>query len=323
MARFFLKGAALILLIALTGTAIIAFPGAYLHELAAVINKRDMLVSRKPPRLVFMGGSNLLPLNGPALERELNMPVVNMGLYANMPLEDFFDDMAGYLTSGDIVVIVMEYQKLFSEGSNRLDETERIRVEQFMSLLSPGKYALRCIRRGTPFDIGRIWVSLIQLKLKALIKFGTDGKLNVALKPGVPRYDDLFDANGDSKYSFLVLRPLKGVGVIYNSPGPESSERLKHMIEEGKKRGFRVLFSYPPIPESSYNLNRQQIGELERILKKDLPLALINAPADHCYPDGLFADTVNHLQAGGEKIRSRKLAEELKSRIMADKRGGE
>lgn len=323
MARFMIKGAAVALAVILTGTAIIAFPGAYLHELAAVINKRDMLVSRKPPRLVFMGGSNLLTLNSPALERELGMPVVNMGLYVNMPLEDLFDDIARYLAPGDIVVIILEYKKLFYPGGGTLDETERLRVEQFMSLLSPGKYALRCVRRGTPFDIGRIWVSLIQLKLKALIKFGTGGKLDVALRPGVPRYEDLFDANGDSRYSFLVLRPLKDEGVNYPVPGPENSAPLRRMIEEGRKRGFRVLVSYPPIPESSFDLNRRQIGDLERIMRRDIPSALINAPADHRYPDVLFADTVNHLQAGGEKVWSRKLAEALKVRITAARRGGE
>lgn len=307
-----IRGAALALVVILTGTAVIVLPGAYLHELAAIINKRDMLVSRKPPRLILMGGSNLLSLNGPMLERELNMPVVNMGLYANMPLEDYFDDMARYLSSGDIVVIVQEYQNLLAPGAVVLTDTERVRVEQFMFYLSPCKYALRSIGRGAPFDIARIWVNLIQLKLKALIRFGTAGKINVALRPGVPRYDEIFDANGDSRYSFLVIRPLDGEGVKYPGPGPGTIARLRHMMEEGRKRGVRVFVSFPPIPESHFNLNRRQVAALFDIMKRNMPGALINTPADHCYPDGYFADTVNHLNGAGEKVRSRKLAEALK-----------
>jgi hypothetical protein len=317
MVRFLVKGAALALIVVVTGTAVIALPGGYLHELAAIINKRDILVSRKPPRLIFMGGSNLLTLNGPMLERELKIPVVNMGLYAMIPLEDYFDDIARYLSPGDIVVIVQEYQSLINAGSGVMPESDRLRVEQFMFLLSPCKYFIRNIKRGTPFDIARIWVSLIQLKLKAFIKFGTAGKIAEALKPGVPRFDSLFDVNGGSRLSFLVARPLQGEGNTYPEPDPESIACLRQMIEDGTKRGARVYYSFPPTPESNFNLNRRQIAGLFDIMKKNIPGALINSPVDHCYPDGYFADTVNHLQAGSEQIRSRKLAEALKIRIQA------
>jgi hypothetical protein len=315
MTRFIIKGTALALAVMLTGTAIIIMPGGYLHELAAIINKRDMLVSRKPPRLILLGGSNLLSLNGPLLERELNMPVVNMGLFFMIPLEDCFDDITRYFSPGDIVVIVQEYESLIVASNGTIDETERLKVEQFMFLLSPYKYTLRCLKRGAPFDVARMWVSLIQLKLKAFIKFGTAGKIGLALTPGAPRYDQLFDANGDRRSPFLILRPLVGDGEKYPEPGPGNIAHLLRMIEDGKTRGVRVFFSFPPIPESIFNLNRRQLAGLFDIMKKNMPVALINSPADQCYPDGDFADTVCHLISKSEQIRSRKLAEALKNQI--------
>lgn len=320
MVRFFMKGAALLLVIILTGTAIVAFPGAYLHELAAIINKRDMLVSRNPPRLIFIGGSNLLSLDGPMLERELEMPVVNMGLYANIPLVDYFDDIAGYLSHGDIVVIVQEYGPLINRSTERLTASERIGVEQFLFLLSPCKYILRSLERGAPFDTVRIWASLIQLKLKSLIKFAAAGKIGIALRPGVPRYGEVFDANGDYRYPFLVIRPLLE-GAAYSRPDIRSITHLKRMIRTGGERGARVYFSFPPTPGSNFRRNRQQIEGLYVIMQREIPAALLNAPDDHCYPDDYFADTVNHLQPNGEKIRSRKLVEVLKKTIAAARRG--
>ncbi len=323
MARFILKGAALALAIALTGTAIIVLPGGYLHELAAVINKRDILVSRKPPRLIFMGGSNLLSLNGPMLECELKMPVVNMGLYARIPMEDYYEDIARYLAPGDIIVIVQEYLNLLNTGSGIIPEDDRLRVEQFMFLLSPWKYAQRSIRRGTPFDIARIWANLIQLKLKNYIKFGSGGKMAVALKPGVPRFDDLYDANGDSRMSFAVIRPLDGKESIYPEPGPESIGHLRRIINDAEGRGARVFFSFAPFPESCFTLNRRQIGDLHAIMKKYMAASLINSPADHLYPEEYFADTVNHLQSAGEEMRSRKLVEALRAYVGTGRQDAE
>jgi len=93
------------------------------------------------------------------------------------------------------------------------------------------------------------------------------------------------------------------------------------MIRTGGERGARVYFSFPPTPGSNFRRNRQQIEGLYVIMQREIPAALLNAPDDHCYPDDYFADTVNHLQPNGEKIRSRKLVEELTKTIAAARRG--
>ena len=161
MKTFLARSAALALACILTTAALWFAPGNYLHPLSMVINKRDILLSRRPPRVVLMGGSNLLTVRSAVIARETGLPVVNMGVWAGCPVHDVFDLIADDLAPGDVVVVVMEYPVLFVKEYGKDMEKDR-----FSFLLRPGLYSVKYLREGRPLDILRLYFGILQIKVK-------------------------------------------------------------------------------------------------------------------------------------------------------------
>jgi len=83
------------------------------NYLAATVQKHALLEQTATPKLVLTGGSNVpFGIQSPVLEKELGLPVVNMGLVAGMGIDFMLAEIAGSLRAGDAVLLSLEYDRL-------------------------------------------------------------------------------------------------------------------------------------------------------------------------------------------------------------------
>jgi hypothetical protein len=87
------------------------------NYLAATIDKHHRLKSTRSPRIILIGGSNLaFGIKNDILERELGLPVVNMGLNAALGVPFMLREVRSKIQKGDVVVLSLEYDILSGVG---------------------------------------------------------------------------------------------------------------------------------------------------------------------------------------------------------------
>ncbi|MFC1586555.1 hypothetical protein ACFL5V_13490, partial [Fibrobacterota bacterium] len=112
-----------------------AVPANYNHPLAVIINKTDALDNSRPPRVLLMGGSGLYNgIDSPRLERELGMPVFNLGLWAGFKSDFLFPVILPHLGKQDIIVLILEYGYFTSEAARAVTQAE---PRQWLLALDP------------------------------------------------------------------------------------------------------------------------------------------------------------------------------------------
>ncbi len=88
----------------------------------ALIDKHVLLSEPREPKIVIIGGSNVaFGMDSRVLQEELGRPVVNAGLHAGIGLEYMLRDVEGYLSAGDVLVVIPEYDLLTdpAQGGSR------------------------------------------------------------------------------------------------------------------------------------------------------------------------------------------------------------
>src|SRR5688572_21345445 len=72
------------------------------NYLAATIDKHQRLAGTRPPRIIFIGGSNLpFGIKSDMMQKELGRPIVNMGLVAGLGIDFLLKEVAGQVRAGD------------------------------------------------------------------------------------------------------------------------------------------------------------------------------------------------------------------------------
>ena len=290
-------------------------PGQYPHDIAALINKREMLVSKKPPRLLFFGGSSLLTLNSPEIEKRLNYSVCNMGLWGGLSTSRYLDEIKEYLRPGDAVVITQEYgatlDPVFIDYINTNDDSKK-----FLFLMSPGRHIKEYCRSGDLFGAFKIMMQLCQMKTKSQIQNIVTFKFSKIKESGYLYYTDEFNGNGDRLNSFKILRPLDSTGKIFKPYDIKNHLFLNDFYNFAKKRNVKVLFYFSHFPVEEYRLNEKLIMDWRLAMKKLLAFPILNEPSDFAFPREYFADTIYHLNDKGERVRTEMLIRMLEKALL-------
>lgn len=287
-------------------------PGNYLHPLSVVINKRDLLLAKRPPRVILMGGSNLLSMRSAVIAGETGRSVINMGIWAGSPVRDVFELIGPDLARGDTVIVVMEYAVLFTPVYTKNIETDR-----FAFLIRPGHYAKKYLAEGRPLDLVRIFYGIIQIKIKTYLLHAYRGEWRFAADRGSYKYRGSANEYGDRITPSVAIRPLGGRGEIFKSDGRVSLGHLEELHELCRRRGIRMAFCFPPFPREEYERNRDAIASLYRRMKERTRIPVLSEPEDDIYDERFFADTVNHLLPEGEEMRTKNLAGRIKKYLEA------
>jgi len=311
---FLRKCALMAALVVLTGAAVLLFvPPDHEDYLAVVGRKVDLIESVPAPRIVFVGGSNLaFGLDSAKVEAELGRRVVNMGMGFNMGLRFMLDLVEPRLGSGDLVVLVPEYNLFYGllDGDERLIDVLELYPDGYQYIHSK-----------------RQMLNLFE-NLPEHARF----KLTRVLQTmGRPAPDDCvycpraFNEYGDN-VAHLGLPPkdvakLEFLRNTSRGVDHEAIAVVNGFAKKAEQRGARVVMLFPCVPRPHFDQRRGAIDALDAALRKDLDVPLLSTPEDYVFPIERFYDWVYHLDREGRQERTAKVIEQIRP-VVSGSPGG-
>jgi hypothetical protein len=296
-------------------TALVWFmPGTYPHDLAALVNKREMLKAKRHPCMIFIGGSSLLTLKSRLFEKQFHYSVANMSLWGGLGTKEYLEEIKPYLHPGDVVVVTMEYAADIDKDYIHFIHTNE-ESKKFFFLMSPGRHAREYLEKGNYFDLFKVVMELSQIKVTSYIRNLVTGNVRHLFDSGFPNYHKEFDENGDRTKPFTIFRPLNDTGADFSYPDNKNFLFLNDFNEYAKSKKVRMFFYFSPFPIGEYKANEKYISAFYEMMKRMAKFPLLNKPSDFMYPKEYFADTIYHLNQRGEKIRSAALIRMLEKAL--------
>lgn len=302
---FFKKLTFLIVIIGCIFCGILLLIAPYIREkdlfLAASIDKQNRLKTLPTPRLVFIGGSNLIfGIDSKRIEDSLKIPVVNMGLHAGLGLGYMLNEAIDNLKPGDIVLLSTEYY-LSKEGSLKLESQL---IDSNPKALS---YACEDITDYIAIFFSNIQRCISGLFYKALEtvfhKANTD-KIYLRSSFSVEG-DNIAHLNEPSRY---IFKPDLVVKHDYS----EEIVALNEFIHLAKIKKCNVYYFYPNIAKSAYLHQLKSVNEFRDLITKNLDCSILDNSKTIPLPDSLFLDSMYHLTGKGRKIKTDLLIKLLK-----------
>jgi len=281
--------------------------GAYLcrreldpnNYLSVIVDKHKRLESLPSPRLIFIGDSALpFGLDGERIEKELKIPVANMGLHAAFGLSFIFEEIYSDLRPGDIVVAIFHYypsDKEINEGvvCHALDFYPAMYRRLELNYFSKKKLEATCdIKRIRRYLLNRIFRSNPSGEIE--IKGNEFGYRRWAFNEFGDVYDDLYKT---SNVEFLTGSSMK-----FDTGQSETVALLNYYDKIFSEKGAKLLMIYPPHPETNFNNSLAAINEFDKLLRESTKVKLLSKPGDSVYADNYFFNTDYHLTSPGKKL---------------------
>lgn len=286
--------------------------------LSAIIDKHKLLESIKQPRLIFVGGSNLaLGLDSSKIEKELKIPVVNMGLHAGLGLKYMLEDIKSYLKQGDILVIIPEYEHFYSgfgNGDGTLNEALRLypknvkylNFEQYKKLIINFP---QFIRKSLQIDLRNIGEKILNRSLRE------EGNSRKA-----------FNQNGDYIGHLNVKdlnKHIPNTNLIIISKNTKIDNGMISFLNNFKvyatEKSISIYYIFPCIPDGVYKNNKNEIIEFYNYLKSNINITIISNPGNYVFQNDNFFDTVYHLNIFGRAERTKRIVNDLKKVLKISK----
>jgi hypothetical protein len=301
MKKLFLKVLILLLPVIVPAIIIILLPLPSDSYPLASIDKHRLLENTETPRIVLVGGSNLaFGIDSSLVQNAFNIPVINTAVQMGIGLGRMLDDLAPRLNSGDILLIVPEYEH-FESAWNGSDAAYYLIFDahQYRTLLNPHIY-------GFPTGIS----SYLRNKVPAMIRHHPN--LFGHTRYGFNEYGDYVKhLTMENRQFTSPKKPLKNLEVHYLA-------RFFALVDAFTVRGIRVLVSYPSLEEGAFLASETFIGELDAALRSGA-VTVISNPRDYAFPRCYFYDSIYHLNAKGRELRTARLIRDL-ARYLGDAR---
>jgi len=310
MRKFIVRAGILCVLIVGTCVMLFVLPTPYNHDLAPILNKRDLLKTPSDRRIIFVGGSGLGGLECSVIqERCTGIQVVNMGLYAGFGITALLDTIRPYLKRNDIVVIVPEYSVIF----DHYDEHARkwiFALDPFGNLMKLYGGSL-----SGPSLFFKDVFGLLKIKLntvsKAVKEFKRTKDWHELINTGYVHYRIKFNSNGDRLFLFPAFpkEKIEGKKLPLMSPAyqGQSFDAVNEFSRFATEKGAHLFYLFSAYPDEEYSVNKQAIVQFHQRLTKELAMPVLGQPEDFIFPYGYFSDTVNHLTKEGEQLRTERL----------------
>jgi hypothetical protein len=290
------------------------------NYLAAILEKDHLIRTTPSPKMILVGGSNLaFGIDSRMMEDSLGLKVVNMGLYAKLGLRYMLAQVKPYIRSGDIVIVVPEYDQFygkFSEGDNTLNTALLYappdRIPDFVKSYSIVDVVLRPRVENARRSFLEATANLFGVKDKY---FPPDTN-PVYTRHSFNRYGDVVShlgkksKNPDSIY-VKELPPMKD----FNR---RTLDELNDIGDAARDRRAHAYFMFPSYIDRSYNINPAGIDSLRKKLLSKMRIPILGTPRDFVFPANWFFDTRFHLNATGRGPRTVKMIEILKTARKRD-----
>jgi len=284
-------------LIYLIGIFLPVSPGAKKNMLAYKVEKDSMLKNIESPRIIFVGGSNLVfGLNSQMVKDSLEMNPINAGLAASIGLIYMMDDVLPYVRPGDKVVLAPEYQNYFGKfayGGHDL----------FRLLMDVERSGFKKLRPKHWPNLIKSWPVYFRSKFR-LKNYVFDSEHDIYGK-------HIFNKYGDSDFHWNLesrdFSPLYPLNKPLNKSVIDEMVRFNNLISE---KGAELFVTYPACQRESVEINKIQILNLEQVLNKT-ELKILGTPMRYSFPDSLMFGQAYHLSKKGMDIRTRFLINDI------------
>lgn len=258
------------------------------------------------PKVVIIGGSNVMfGIDSSRIQRSTGLPTVNMGVNAGISVNYMLEVVRPWVGRGDVVVLCLEHGLYFKDPLEMTDSTLEVLLHD------PGGYQyLRSVGGFTWSGARRLLTS----NSKVI------GFIDNRVRPLFPRVPqriyrrDSFDELGDlvahvgrpSQHPTASASADEGQAV-----NAEALRVIEDFVAEVRRRGGRVVFSWPSIMKSQYERNRASIETVFAAVRGSRILEPTSSPMDYVFPDELFYDTAWHLTGPGRQLRTERLLKEI------------
>jgi len=307
--KFARKLALFAALFAVAMAIVVHMPTSYSHPLSAIIDKHRLLQHADSPKIVLIGGSGIyFGLDSQSLSEEFGCDVVNMGLFAGFGLRFLFETCEDEIDSGDVVVIIPEYD-MFDEASlGKIESAARL----WLIPISPLLYFRHLDSAGDfVFDISKLIFYKRSTFLKNLIHLKFDVLFKNGLKDFYEKNNEFGDAVVDP-FERLAPEDLEGYGrrLVFELD-EDSWSFFSDFINEINSRGATAILIYQAFPTDEYESNRRAIDMLDRRLSEIEGLIVPSPPSRYVFPYKRFTNTVNHLDSEGLVVRTALVVDDL------------
>lgn len=283
--------------------------------LGALPDKHMSLKNAQSPKIVFVGGSNLsFGLDSRRISEEFQMPVVNMGIHAGIGLRYMMNDVLPYVKKNDVIVLVPEYVFFYSPfyyGNIELisilfdifpEGKQFISIQQWQALTSYVlKYAATKIKNIPNNLINKFKHKSTTIGVYDKHSFNNFGDAYIHWNKASEIVSCSGKCSGKETVNAFVLSDIK---------------EFKNNLH---KKGAELIILPPAYQECSFNNEQYIINQIETQLKES-NLAYLTPPSRYRFADNFIFNTPYHLNKKGVDLRTAKVIEDLRMRILKGKK---
>lgn len=284
-------------LIFVSGMFLPTTPKASKYVLFSKKTKDSLLQNVSSPRIVFIGGSNIVfELNCQLIKDSLNLNPINTGSTATVGLTYMINNTEPYIRKGDIVVLSPEYQHYFGKFAYGNQDMLRMVFDvDFETIKTLNKLQwINLIKKSPSYFASKF-------NYKEYINVRTDPVYNLSI------YNEFGDSvnHWDLKKSEITPDDF--------SKRSFNNRLIKELLDFEKrmiKKGVKIYFTYPGFQSTSFDLNKSKIEKVEKELN-NAGFNLLGTAERYRMPDSLMFDTPYHLIREGVKYRTELLIQDL------------
>jgi hypothetical protein len=285
------------------------------NMLYSLIDKHERLDSIAGPRLIFVGGSNLLfGLDSRMVEEELDLPVVNLGMHAGAGLRFMLNHTEDLVRAGDIVVLSPEYAHFYDRSPSTYDGQDEL-LTMILDVYPEARQDLPLehwllLYRYIPNYVGNKYFSFFRYWLKPKTR---KGKFQVYMRDQLNPWGDVV---GHLQVNNL---PFAAVGEEQFEIDPRVLEHLNRYADAVRAQGAEVYLTPTAYQASSYRNTQATVEAIEQAWRKQVDIDLLGNPWRYRFPDDMCWDSPEHLNRYGRELRTKYLIADLQAALAGQK----
>ncbi|GJM34354.1 MAG: hypothetical protein DHS20C18_33550 [Saprospiraceae bacterium] len=301
MNKFITKivGFSIVLFLVLTvGILLPATPRASKSLLFSKIQKDALLKNVEPPRIIFIGGSNLsFGLNSKMVKDSLGLNPVNTGIHASIGLIFMMNEALPYIRRGDIVVVAPEYDHFF--GTFAYGKEELLRT-----IFDVDRSGYKNLKVRQVLNIIGFLPKYSLTKFNPLEYFDLD-ESDVYSVHSFNQYGDTYAHWGMQPQIFDAYKQITG---DFNDAVVEELVQFRVALE-GKRA--KLFMTYPGLQRVSFQNSIDQINKVDEALK-DKGFSILGTPERYIMEDSMLFNSPYHLTKKGLDYRTKLFIEDYK-----------
>lgn len=281
--------------------------------LYSLIDKHERLDSIEGPRLIFVGGSNLLfGLDSRRVEEKIGMPVVNLGMHAGAGLRFMLNHTDDLVRQGDVVVLSAEYAHFYDRSPSTYDGQDEL-LTTVLDVYPPARKDLSlahwlALYRYFPNYVGSKYFSFFRYLLKPKVR---KGKFKVYMRDQLNPWGDVVG------HLQVNNQPFPAVGKEQFEVDPRVLQHLNRYAEALREQGAQVYLTPTAFQASSYRNTQATVEAIAQAWEENVDIEVLGNPWRYRFPDDMCWDSPEHLNRYGRELRTEYLIDDLRAALAA------